>query len=137
MSALRLEKGHIIVGQDTDFDTTPRDAGMSWAVRDDKPFFIGKHGLERLAGAAPRRKLCGIRWSDGVPPEGSVVTVGGAFAGNVTSSVRSGVLGHGVSLGWLECGADGAPPARVTAGALEGELAIPPFYDPEGARLRA
>jgi glycine cleavage system aminomethyltransferase T len=65
------------------------------------------------------------------------VTVGGAFAGNVTSSVRSGVLGHGVSLGWLECGADGAAPARVTAGALEGEVAIPPFYDPEGVWLRA
>jgi len=136
VSVLRLEKGHIIVGQDTDFDTTPRDTGMDWAVRDDKPFFIGKHGLARLAEEAPRRRLRGIRWRDDAPPEGSVVTSGGAFAGNVTSSARSGVLGHGVSLGWLECGDDGSVPATVTAGHHQGEVGTPPFYDPEGVRLR-
>ena len=46
---LRLEKGHIIIGQDTDFDATPAKLNMSWAVRDDKPWFVGKRGLERAA----------------------------------------------------------------------------------------
>ena len=39
---LRLEKGHVIVGMDTELDTTPRRLGMDWAVRMEKPFFIGR-----------------------------------------------------------------------------------------------
>ena len=34
---LRLEKGHVIVGMDTELDTTPRRIGMDWAVRMEKP----------------------------------------------------------------------------------------------------
>src|SRR6185295_18743710 len=30
---LRLEKGHILVGQDTDFDTTPAKLSLDWAVK--------------------------------------------------------------------------------------------------------
>ena len=29
---LRLEKGHVIVGQDTDGLTFPHEAGMEWAI---------------------------------------------------------------------------------------------------------
>jgi sarcosine oxidase subunit alpha len=39
---LRLEKGHVIVGMDTELDTTPARLGMDWAVRMEKPFFIGR-----------------------------------------------------------------------------------------------
>src|SRR5262249_62184180 len=44
---LRLEKGHVIVGMDTELDTTPRRLGMDWAARMEKPFFIGRAALER------------------------------------------------------------------------------------------
>src|SRR5207245_586710 len=46
---LRLEKGHVIVGMDTELDTTPRRLGMDWAVRMEKPAFIGRASLERTA----------------------------------------------------------------------------------------
>src|SRR6185437_4243895 len=39
---LRLEKGHIIIGQDTDFDATPGKLNMDWAVKLVKPWFVGK-----------------------------------------------------------------------------------------------
>ena len=35
--ALRLEKGHVIVGMDTEMDSTPRRLNMDWAVKLDKP----------------------------------------------------------------------------------------------------
>ena len=60
---LRLEKGHIIVGQDTDFDATPAKLNMSWAVRSDKPWFVGKRGLERAAAHDPQRKLVAVRFA--------------------------------------------------------------------------
>src|SRR3546814_7485017 len=38
---LRLEKGHIIVGQDTDGLTHPYEADMAWAIGKPKPYFMG------------------------------------------------------------------------------------------------
>ena len=44
---LRLEKGHIIVSQDTDFETTPWRVDMGWAVKLEKDWFVGKRALVR------------------------------------------------------------------------------------------
>ncbi|HZW29945.1 MAG TPA: 2Fe-2S iron-sulfur cluster-binding protein, partial [Isosphaeraceae bacterium] len=45
---LRLEKGHVIIGQDTDGLTHPVEAGLGWAVKRDKPFFVGQRSLAIL-----------------------------------------------------------------------------------------
>ena len=65
---LRLEKGHVIVGMDTELDTTPRRLGMDWAVRMDKPRFIGRASLERTAKLARPPALA--RLHDGRPGPG-------------------------------------------------------------------
>ena len=39
---LRLEKGHVIVNQDTDAVSNPLESGLDWAVRFDKDDFIGR-----------------------------------------------------------------------------------------------
>ena len=57
---LRLEKGHVIVGMDTELDTTPRRLGMDWAVRMDKPRFIGRAALERTAKLPDHRRWVGF-----------------------------------------------------------------------------
>ena len=62
---LRLEKGHVIVGMDTELDTTPRRLGMDWAVRMEKPRFIGRAALERTGEA--RRPSPLARVHDGRP----------------------------------------------------------------------
>ena len=61
---LRLEKGHVIVGMDTELDTTPRRLGMDWAVRMEKPSFIGR-GVARAdrEAARPRAAGSGSRWT--------------------------------------------------------------------------
>jgi sarcosine oxidase subunit alpha len=136
---LRLEKGHIIVSQDTDFETTPWHLGMDWAVKLDKGDFVGRAGLVRKRDRATE-KLVGFRLDAGAdaPHEGAAVKVGGRLAGRVTSSWHSPTLGHGIGLCWV-------PPERAAEGQ---RLAIGPadagatvvhgaFYDPEGARLRA
>ena len=51
---LRLEKGHIIVSQDTDFETTPWHLGMEWAVKLDKDDFVGKAALAAQEGPQDR-----------------------------------------------------------------------------------
>ncbi len=102
--ALRLEKGHVIVGMDTELDTTPRRLGMDWAVRMDKPRFIGRAALERTAGLPDHRRLVGFTMEagsgDAAPVEGSPIWSEGEIIGHVTGSWHSPVLGRTVMLGW-------------------------------------
>ncbi len=62
---LRLEKGHLIIGQDTDALSNPLDAGLSWLVRFDKPFFHGREFLLRLQAMGSRSRLIGFQLKDG------------------------------------------------------------------------
>ena len=61
--ALRLEKGHVIVGMDTEMDSTPRRLNMDWAVKLDKDAFIGRTALLRTADLDDRRQA--VRADDG------------------------------------------------------------------------
>jgi glycine cleavage system T protein len=132
--ALRLEKGHVIIGMDTELDTTPRRLGMDWAVNMEKPDFIGREALARTAALPDRRRLVGLTMAGAAPTEGSPISSRGEILGHVTSSFGSPVLGHAVMLGWLKR----APfPEQVEIDGRVAAVAAPPFYDPEGARARA
>jgi glycine cleavage system T protein len=131
---LRLEKGHVIIGLDTELDTTPRRLGMDWAVNMDKPDFIGREALTRTATLPDERRLVGLTMADAAPTEGSPIWSNGDVIGHVTSSFASPTLGHAVMLGWLKR----APfPAQVEIDGRAATVAEPPFYDPEGTRARA
>ncbi|MEJ7697033.1 MAG: glycine cleavage T C-terminal barrel domain-containing protein [Candidatus Limnocylindrales bacterium] len=132
--ALRLEKGHVIIGMDTELDTTPRRLGMDWAVRMDKPAFIGRAALERTARLDDHRRLVGLTMPGDAPVEGSPIWSRSEIVGNVTGSWASPVLGHTVMLGWLRR----TPfPERVEIDGREAVVSSTPFYDPEGQRARA
>jgi glycine cleavage system aminomethyltransferase T len=133
---LRLEKGHILVGQDTDFDSTPRRLGHEWAVRLDKPDFIGRDSVVRTDKVPLDRRLAGFETDGTPPPEGASIWHGGEYAGYVTSSAFSPVLRKGVMLGWLKL-FGGELPADVVIGDRPARRVPVPFYDPEGARARA
>ena len=138
---LRLEKGHIIVGQDTELDTSPRRVGMDWAVKMDKPDFLGKRSLERTADLPDERRLLGFTMPGPAPVEGSVILSGGQVVGAVTSSFDSPVLGHAVLLGWLRRrpapGDQVDGPLTVDIDGRTATVAETPFFDPSGARARA
>ena len=93
---LRLEKGHVIVGQDTELDSTPRRINMDWAVKLDKPTFIGRDALIRTAKLPDERRLFGFTMEGPAPLEGSVIRVNGDIVGHVTSSWDSPMYGHAV-----------------------------------------
>jgi sarcosine oxidase subunit alpha len=132
--ALRLEKGHVIVGMDTELDTTPRRIGMEWAVSMDKPDFLGRSALARTAVQADHRRLVGLSMTGEAPTEGSPIWAGGEVTGHVTSAFTSPTLGHAVMLGWQKR----TPfPEQVEIDGREATVTPPPFYDPEGARARA
>jgi glycine cleavage system aminomethyltransferase T len=133
---LRLEKGHVIVGMDTELDTTPRRLGMDWAVRMEKPAFIGRAALERTAKLDDERRWFGFAMDGDAPPEGSPIwsSNGSEIIGNVTGSWTSPLLGNALILGWQRR----TPFAdRVQIDGREAVVTPTPFYDPEGLRARA
>jgi sarcosine oxidase subunit alpha len=136
---LRLEKGHVIVGMDTELDTTPRRLGMDWAARMEKPFFIGRAALQRTANIEDERRWVGFVMAPGdgpAPPEGLPIRSieRGDVIGNVTGSWTSPLLGRALMLGWQRLGRfDG----EVEIDGRRATVMPTPFYDPEGHRARA
>src|SRR5207302_2745588 len=72
---LRLEKMHILVGQDTDSESNVLEAGMPWIAKLDKEqSFVGKWALEHVRERGFREQLVGFEMADGVlPPEGGQI----------------------------------------------------------------
>ncbi len=137
LTRLRLEKGHIIVGQDSDYDSTPRRLRHEWMVNlDAGGDFVGRHAVERTGRIPLDKVLVGLESDGPAPFEGAVAwRTDGEYAGYVTSSAWSPVLDRAVMLGWIRT-VDGVLPDEVV---IEGETARRvdlPFYDPEGVRAR-
>jgi len=138
---LRLEKGHVIVGQDTDSESNLLSSGMSWLPKMDKDDFVGKFALEHFAEREERERLVGFTMEENVvPPEGAQIVVDGWPSGRVTSARRSEQVGAVIGLAWL-------PPDRAEAGTrveirvdrrlLGARVTHGSFYDPAGERMRA
>jgi sarcosine oxidase subunit alpha len=140
---LRLQKQHIIVGQDTDSESTPFGAAMPWAVKLDKDEdFIGKWALARVAEHPAETALVGFTLPNGrVPTEGAVVLdAQGTAAGQVTSARSSRQLGKVIGMAWVPAAlaSDGATITIADNGSrTEGAVVTAPFFDPEGEVLRS
>jgi sarcosine oxidase subunit alpha len=135
LDVLRLEKGHPFLGQDTLPDDHPAKLGLAWAVSMDKPAFVGKVALERMASRPLERKLVGLRF-DGQPRRGAPLSAGAQIVGRITSCARSYAVGASIGLGWIRS-VGGEFPVRVRSNGTTGTVVPTPFYDPEGERLRA
>ena len=136
---LRLEKGHVIVGQDTDGLTNPLQIGATWALRMSKPFFVGQRSLQILGRQPQRQQLVGFTLREGStqPKECHLVIEDGRIAGRVTSVQHSPTLGRTIGLAFVEpaIAERGSFRIRIERGQLlEAKVAALPFYDARGER---
>jgi sarcosine oxidase subunit alpha len=135
LDVLRLEKAHLYLGQDTLPDDHPAKLGLDWAVAMEKPDFIGKPALERMGALPLERTLVGLR-IEGEPRRGVPLLAGDRVVGRMTSCARSEAARGTIALGWVRT-VDGSFPTELVAGDAHAAVVPTPFYDPEGARLRA
>ena len=144
---LRLEKAHIIVGQDTDAMSDAFSANMAWAVKLEKADFLGKRSLMRVSTEGPKQLLVGFRMlcPNIVPEEGRQIVTSEAdgsleIIGWVTSSRFSTTLGEAIGLCWLPAEVASQNGAAFTismnGNMEEAHVHHGAFYDPEGERLR-
>ena len=141
---MRLEKGHFIVGQDTDGLTLAPSTGMSPLIKLDKEDFAG---LPELAWAADRQlpQIVAIQPDDPniVPEEAAQIVRGDTneILGRITSARMSPTLGRAICLGQVEpeLAAGGtkvtvllASGQRIGATVMDHHA----HFDPAGERLR-
>ena len=144
LQALRMEKGYIIVGQDTEALSTPYDAGLGWLVSREKEF-VGRRSMERSAlRSTDRAQLVGFVGTDAdeVVPEGAglVRAVGLPpmhIEGHVSSSCWSETLGRPLGLALVRGGRKRH--GEVLQAPLEDRtmtvtLVDPVHVDPQGTR---
>lgn len=146
---MRLEKGHFIVGQDTDGLTLAPSTGLEALIKLDKDDFVGKAELgwamESRMDELPR--VVAIQTVDPqiVPMEATQIVRAGTteILGRITSSRMSPTLGRSVCMGQVH--------PSMAEGGTELELVLIPdsrrvkatvlhhhaHFDPEGERLRA
>ncbi len=140
---MRLEKGHFIVGQDTDGLTQGFSLGLDWAIKLDKDDFAGKPELEWQAADGVQSRIVAIQPVDPtvVPEEASQILEGTDIVGRITSSRMSPTLGRSICLGVV---ADHLkePGTILNVRLGNGETAKAAVmehhahFDPQGERLR-
>jgi sarcosine oxidase, subunit alpha len=140
LKVLRLEKGHVIVGIDTDPETTMLELGMDRMIVWDKGPFVGRDALERMHDRGADRKLVGFR-SDALPREGTAVLVDGAIGGRVTSARANTEAAGVIGLAYVPAAIaqDGARFALDMGGGATAQATVHTgaFVDPDGERLRS
>ncbi|MDM8525942.1 glycine cleavage T C-terminal barrel domain-containing protein [Desulfococcaceae bacterium HSG8] len=145
-STLRMEKGHVILGSESEQRTTLHDIGLGFLWHRDKPEAktVGAVALAHTEKQKGRLKLVGFKTEipgDGVPKDGSPIT-DSRIRGYVCTARYSESLGEAVGMALVE---DELATENTRLGIYEddcgGELKYArvvsmPFYDPEGERVR-
>jgi sarcosine oxidase subunit alpha len=137
---LRLEKGHIIISQDTDGMSHPGEVSMGWAINRKKPFFVGSRSVDIVMARQQTRKLVGFVLPKETmkPKEGHLVLEDGDISGNVTSCEYSSAVGSIIGMAYAginQCDPGSSIDIRVDKGQVVKATVVKlPFYDPENKR---
>ncbi|HKU14188.1 MAG TPA: 2Fe-2S iron-sulfur cluster-binding protein [Steroidobacteraceae bacterium] len=143
---MRLEKGFLHIGSDTDGTTVPDDVGWGTPAANKKTHYIGKRSLTLPHHQrSDRLQLIGLAGLDGKAlPIGSHLRLTGTATGKTSdgwiTSTGAGVLDEKpIALAMLRAGRAqlGQEVAVFDQGNLVTRATVvnPPFFDPAGARM--
>jgi sarcosine oxidase subunit alpha len=143
LMTLRIEKGYIHVGSDSDGTTLPGDLGMAGGIARKASDFVGRRSLTRPEALRDdRHQLVGVLPDDAHQPLRAgahvVAAADGRSEGYVTSACWSPALGRPIGLGMLRRGRArmGERIVLVDEGRRrEARVVAPCFVDPAGANL--
>jgi 4-methylaminobutanoate oxidase (formaldehyde-forming) len=138
IDSLRLEKGYRAWASDLNSETTPDEAGLSFAVKRDKGDFIGRDALREPA----QRLVCLVLEDPRSIALGSepVRAADGAIVGRVTSGGYGYAVGASIAYAYVPV-AHAAPGTGLAVDIfgewIAAEVRTEPLYDPKGERVRA
>jgi sarcosine oxidase subunit alpha len=143
---LRMEKGHVIIGSESEQRTTLHDLGLGFLWHRNKPEAktVGAAALKHTENQKGRLKLVGFEMEDSAstPPRDGSIIVDEKIRGYVCTARYSHTLNASVGMALVE---DRLTSIGERLAIFEDDcngkltyarVASMPFYDPEGARLK-
>jgi sarcosine oxidase subunit alpha len=144
-NVLRMEKGHIIVGQESEQRTNLLDVGLGflWDRTKIDAKTVGAAALRQAEKDPGRLKLVGIRMEDHTraPRDGALI-VDSRVRGYVATARKSFTTGEAVGMALVESHLAGQGTRleifedECNGRRLYARVAAMPFYDPQGKRMK-
>ena len=146
MDAGRIEKGFRHFGHDITAEDHILEAGLGFAVKTDKPDFMGGDAVLRKKEAGLEMRLVQFKLTDPEPLlyHNEPVMRDGEVVGYLSSGVYGHHVGAAMGMGYVPC--KGETVAELLASDFEidvmgtkvkAEASLKPFYDPKSERVKA
>ena len=146
MDGCRMEKGFRHFGHDITCEDHVLEAGLGFAVKTDKPNFIGRAAVLTKRQAGLETRLVQFKLTDPEPMvyHNEPILRDGEIVGYLSSGAYGHHLGAAIGLGYVPC--KGETPAQVLASRYEidvagvkvrAEASLRPMYDPTSQRMKA
>jgi len=145
MDTARIEKGFRHFGHDITSEDHVLEAGLGFAVKTDKPEFIGRDAVLRKKDEGLAFRMLQFRLTDPEPLlyHNEPILRDGEIVGYLSSGAYGHTLGGAIGMGYVPC-MDEAP-ADVLASTygidvmgtrVRAEASLRPMYDPKSERVR-
>ncbi len=145
MDSCRIEKGFRHFGHDITCEDHVVDAGLGFAVKTDKPDFIGREAVIARKESGPQNRMLQFKLTDPEPLlfHNEPILRDGEYVGYLTSGNYGHTLGGAMGLGYVPCAGEKA--ADVLASTYEidvmgtkvqAEASLKPMYDPKSERVK-
>ena len=146
MDTCRIEKGFRHFGHDITCEDHVLEAGLGFAVKTDKPDFVGREAVLRKKETGLENRLLQFQLKDPEPLlyHNEPICRDGEIVGYLSSGAYGHHLGAAIGLGYVPCAGESA--ADVLASSFEIDVAgtrvaatasLKPLYDPKSERARA
>ncbi|MEM7641030.1 MAG: FAD-dependent oxidoreductase [Pseudomonadota bacterium] len=145
MDSCRLEKGFRHMGHDITCEDHVLEAGLGFAVRLQKPDFVGRDAVLRMKESGPPRRMIGLALREPEPIlyHNEPILMGTDVVGHVTTGSYGYTVGSAVALGYVpaevageDALASGDFAIEVAGRRVAAEARLGPFHDPDGTRMR-
>ncbi|MEM9968267.1 MAG: FAD-dependent oxidoreductase [Pseudomonadota bacterium] len=145
MDTCRIEKGFRHFGHDITSEDHVMEAGLGFAVKKDKPDFIGRAAVLEKQERGLENRMLQFRLSDPEPLlyHNEPVVRDGEIVGYLSSGAYGHALGGAMGLGYVPC--KGESVAELLASSyeidvagtrVEAEASLKPMYDPKSERVK-
>lgn len=145
MDSCRIEKGFRHFGHDITCEDHVLEAGLGFAVKRDKPDFIGRDAVLRKREAGLEKRLVQFRLTEPEPLlyHAEPIRRNGDVVGFLSSGNYGHTLGGAVGLGYVPCPGETAEQMlsstyeiEVAGTRVKAEASLKPLYDPKSERVK-
>jgi 4-methylaminobutanoate oxidase (formaldehyde-forming) len=145
MDTCRIEKGFRHFGHDITAEDHVLEAGLGFAVKKDKPDFIGRDAVLRKKAEGLNMRMVQFKLTDPEPLlyHNEPIVRNGEIVGYLSSGAYGHHLGGAMGLGYVPC--NGESVADLLASSFEidvagtrvkAEASLKPMYDPSSERVK-